>query len=256
VVSVTWRSVPCLTKLMRPSNTFSLGCVFSSQVWVLILQSLNLADIALLVADSCFFPGGHWALSVKLVPKIMLKGLNTHCILVAWEIWKFRGMSLWVFSLLGPTTWFCLWASSPLNHEKDFGNLGLLQNARPFYGWPCRTSVGQLTDCKRGLSHPEACPFCDQEQETVQHLLTSCAFTRQFWYNILSPFGMGQLTPGPEETTLADWWREVGNRVHKGFRKDVNNAIILGALLMVTSKHSYFRWRISDHWQGAEKLPR
>ncbi|KAL5656876.1 hypothetical protein ACJX0J_030039, partial [Zea mays] len=30
-------------------------------------------------------------------------------------------------------------------------------------------------------------------QETVQHL-------------ILSPFGMGHLTPGPEDTNFADWW--------------------------------------------------
>jgi hypothetical protein len=31
---------------------------------------------------------------------------------------------------------------------------------------------------KRGLTHPEACPFCEQEQETVQHLLTSCVFAK------------------------------------------------------------------------------
>jgi hypothetical protein len=68
---------------------------------------------------------------------------------------------------------------------------------------------------KRDLSHPKVCPFCDQEQETVQHLLTSCVFTRQFWYSIHSPFGMGQQTPRLEDTNFADWWRKVGNRVHK-----------------------------------------
>jgi hypothetical protein len=82
---------------------------------------------------------------------------------------------------------------------------------------------------KRGLPHPEACPFCDQEQETVKHLLTSCVFTRQFWHSILSPFGMGHLTPGPEDTAFADLWKKVAIQVHKNYRKGVNSAIILGA---------------------------
>jgi hypothetical protein len=31
-----------------------------------------------------------------------------------------------------------------------------------------------------GLPHPEHCPLCDQEDETLDHLLVSCVFTRQF----------------------------------------------------------------------------
>lgn len=31
---------------------------------------------------------------------------------------------------------------------------------------------------RHGLSHPERCPLCDQDDETVQHLLTSCVFSR------------------------------------------------------------------------------
>jgi hypothetical protein len=54
VVSLTQRSVPCVTKLMRPTNTFS-SVVFLRQIWVLILQSLKLADIAPSVSDSRFF---------------------------------------------------------------------------------------------------------------------------------------------------------------------------------------------------------
>jgi hypothetical protein len=30
---------------------------------------------------------------------------------------------------------------------------------------------------RRGLPHPEHCPFCDQEDETIQHLLCSCLLT-------------------------------------------------------------------------------
>ncbi|WVZ50907.1 hypothetical protein U9M48_002113, partial [Paspalum notatum var. saurae] len=67
-----------------------IGCVFSRQIWALILQSLQLADITPTMADSGFF--SWWAPSVKSVPKNIRKGLSTLCILVAWEIWKFRNL--------------------------------------------------------------------------------------------------------------------------------------------------------------------
>jgi hypothetical protein len=31
---------------------------------------------------------------------------------------------------------------------------------------------------RRGLDHPDKCPLCDQEDETVQHILVSCVFAR------------------------------------------------------------------------------
>ena len=39
-------------------------------------------------------------------------------------------------------------------------------------------TADQLT--KRGLPHPDKCLLCDQEEETIQHILTTCVFARQF----------------------------------------------------------------------------
>lgn len=114
--------------------------------------------------------------------------------------------------------------------EKTLEILGFLQIVRPFYGWPCRISVGQLIGYKwEAFLTRKHTLFVTKSKKQYNILLTSCVFTRQLWYNILSSFGLGQLTPGPEETMFADWWREVGNWVHKSFRKGVNSAIILGA---------------------------
>jgi hypothetical protein len=33
---------------------------------------------------------------------------------------------------------------------------------------------------KRGLNHPEKCLLCDQEEETLDHLLVKCSFSREF----------------------------------------------------------------------------
>ena len=39
---------------------------------------------------------------------------------------------------------------------------------------------------KRGLNHPPKCPLCDEVDETIDHLLVSCVFTRQFWLTCCS----------------------------------------------------------------------
>lgn len=32
---------------------------------------------------------------------------------------------------------------------------------------------------KRGLPHQAACPLCDQDVETINHILVSCVFARE-----------------------------------------------------------------------------
>jgi hypothetical protein len=50
---------------------------------------------------------------------------------------------------------------------------------------------------KRGMNHPTRCLLCDQEDETLDHLLVSCVFTREFWFHLLRPFGLESLAPQP-----------------------------------------------------------
>jgi hypothetical protein len=51
---------------------------------------------------------------------------------------------------------------------------------------------------KRGLNHPIRCPLCDQQGETLNHLLVNCVFSRIFWYNLLIKFGLHSLAPQPD----------------------------------------------------------
>jgi hypothetical protein len=82
---------------------------------------------------------------------------------------------------------------------------------------------------KRGLDHPMSCLFCDQSQETIQHILCTCVFARQFWHSILLALGVGNLSASADETSFADWWRKTSKKIHKSKRKVMNNIIILGA---------------------------
>jgi hypothetical protein len=58
-------------------------------------------------------------------------------------------------------------------------------------------------------------PPYDQEQEIVQHLLTTCVFA----HGILSTFNLGHLIPSPVEASFAEWWRGVINQIHKDKNK-------------------------------------
>lgn len=76
------------------------------------------------------------------------------------------------------------------------------------------------------------CPLCDQEQETVQHLLSTCVFAQHFWFKILTPLGFQDRAPRNGEISFADWWRWAFKKLPKEVKKGVNMMIILGAWTM------------------------
>jgi hypothetical protein len=59
---------------------------------------------------------------------------------------------------------------------------------------------------KRGLDHPVQCPLCDQEDETVHHLLISCVFSREVWFRIFSLVNLRQFSPTRADLVFQDWW--------------------------------------------------
>jgi len=82
---------------------------------------------------------------------------------------------------------------------------------------------------KRNLPHPEACPFCDQEEETINHLLVGCVFARQVWFLVFQHLGLLQLAPQPTVTRFSGWWKKTTSDVPKEARKGLNSLIILVA---------------------------
>jgi hypothetical protein len=85
---------------------------------------------------------------------------------------------------------------------------------------------------KRGLPHPDKCPLCNQEEETIQHLLTSCVVARQVWFNVFAPLNLSGSIPHQHESSFVEWWRRTIKRVKKEDRKGVNSLIILGAWMI------------------------
>jgi hypothetical protein len=88
---------------------------------------------------------------------------------------------------------------------------------------------------KRELQHPNACPLCDQEDETIQHVLVSCVFTKQVWLVILQKLGLAALVPQSSTTPFCSWWHDVIRNIANDRKKGQNSLIILVA--WETSKH-------------------
>jgi hypothetical protein len=59
---------------------------------------------------------------------------------------------------------------------------------------------------KRGMDHLDYYPLCDQEEETINHLMLAYVFAKQFWHGLLGAIGLHDLVPHTEDS-FEDWWR-------------------------------------------------
>jgi len=104
---------------------------------------------------------------------------------------------------------------------------------------------------KRGLPHPVRCPFSDQADETVQHLLTSCVFARQFWFSVLQPLNLAHLMPSRTISSFAEWWRRSWKKIPKQLKKGFNSMCILGAWTLWKHRHACVFDGVSPNLQQA-----
>ena len=48
---------------------------------------------------------------------------------------------------------------------------------------------------RHGLQDDDLCVLCAQSSETIDHLLTTCPFSREVWFKILRKIGWDRVTP-------------------------------------------------------------
>jgi hypothetical protein len=94
---------------------------------------------------------------------------------------------------------------------------------------------------RRGLDHPDKCPLCDQEDETVQHILVSCVFAREVWVQIVSLVGLQHLSPSLGEGIFQEWWRLAERRVSAVMKKSFNTLVVLVAWWIWKQRNSCVR---------------
>jgi hypothetical protein len=75
--------------------------------------------------------------------------------------------------------------------------------------------------------------ICCGQEETLNHLLVSCVFSREVWFQIMKSVGLQHLAPSHENSSFEDWWEGVAavpvDPAYKGMHKGLNSLIILRA---------------------------
>ena len=77
---------------------------------------------------------------------------------------------------------------------------------------------------RRGLDHQETCPFCDQEEESIQHILLHCVFGREAGTVLCRALGKSEWVM-IRPSSLQDWCTDKVK--NKSARKDVRTLFTL-----------------------------
>ena len=101
---------------------------------------------------------------------------------------------------------------------------------------------------RRGLPHPEQCPLCDQEDETINHLLVSCVFARQFWYHFFRQVGLHSLSPQPSDTSFDSRWEQAIGATSRLVQKGLNSHCAWGMDSLEPSELLRFLWYCLQSW--------
>jgi hypothetical protein len=97
-----------------------------------------------------------------------------------------------------------------------------------FFFW--LTSHGQIWTAERRMRHglqPAAdCALCGQDDETSDHLLASCVFTREVWHRLLGLVGFQHLSPA-SGSRIVDWWLQTRGMVPEHHRRGFDSLVLL-----------------------------
>jgi hypothetical protein len=79
---------------------------------------------------------------------------------------------------------------------------------------------------QHGLRHNDPCALCAQCDETIDHLLVQCVYSREVWFKFVRRFHWSQLGPAADDTFCA-WWLRSRKLVQKGRRKTFDSVVAL-----------------------------
>ena len=73
----------------------------------------------------------------------------------------------------------------------------------------------------------DSCGLCSQSRETIDHLLISCPFSREVWFNLLRKLGWDAVAPNVQAHMLVEWWGAAKDIQKKRKRKCFDTLVVL-----------------------------
>ena len=134
------------------------------------------------------------------------------------------GHPITIFLLLPPIVLFSLVNLLSLE-PRSFGRQERQANVSSLAGWLYMISVGQPIDENAIIC--SSCALCNQEPETISHLLVGCSFSREVWYRILLRGRWHSISPIHPGAIFSDWWLAARKRFGKVDRKSFDTLVLL-----------------------------
>ena len=80
---------------------------------------------------------------------------------------------------------------------------------------------------RHGLQDEDLCVLCAQSSETIDHLLTTCPFSREIWFKILCKIRWERVTPSMLTFNFSSWWTDARKQIPKAGRRGFDSLVIL-----------------------------
>ncbi len=74
-----------------------------------------------------------------------------------------------------------------------------------------------------------ASSLCDRNEESIQHILISCVFSRQVWTTLFLRLGLSEAAPQPSTDRFLRWWSQATKDRMNEVRKGINSLATLVA---------------------------
>jgi len=116
--------------------------------------------------------------------------------------------------------------SSPVRGAAQLWKMAALPRVRFFY-WLAlqdRCWTGERRH-RHGLQPTDACITCDQEPETIDHILLGCAYSREVWATWMDWLHLPNVDVRPQP--FMEWWLSNRKRVDKHFRRGFDSIVFL-----------------------------
>jgi hypothetical protein len=104
------------------------------------------------------------------------------------------------------------------------------------------------------LPNNSNCALCNQEAETLEHLLLHCAYNREVWFRIFRRHGWVALLPVAQQAII-DWWLSMRKRVSKVSRSRFDSIFALVLWRLWNERNvRVFRNRVTMPHHLAERI--
>jgi hypothetical protein len=91
--------------------------------------------------------------------------------------------------------------------------------------------------------------LCDQDQETIDHILVGCVFARSFWFQLLGQVNLPGFAPQLGEVKTMEWWSRISEQLQGIAKKGLNFLITLGYGLSGTIEMGAFFTELNPVWR-------